>query len=91
MYRSDCFRISAACLGSEVKPESSWFLEHPWTEVRERAVVNDTTELEALDCPLAKHIANKVALFILQLTLPVLLRCFRTFEGRIEWDEAESQ
>jgi hypothetical protein len=46
-------------LGSEVKPEASWFLEHSWTEVLERAIVNNE-ELEAIDCSLAKHFANKV-------------------------------
>lgn len=43
-----------------MRPEASWFAANPWSEVRERAIIENSIPIEALDCPLAKHLANKV-------------------------------
>jgi len=61
-FWSDCFRISAACLGSEVMPESSWFQSHEWSQIYERAITmynREEQQIEAIDCPLATNLAEK--------------------------------
>lgn len=58
-YWSDCFRISAACLGSEVQPEASWFKGNTLESLRERAFIQGEQPIRAIDSPSARNLAEK--------------------------------
>eukprot|EP01125_Pyxidicula_operculata_P010567 TRINITY_DN3475_c0_g1_i1.p1 TRINITY_DN3475_c0_g1~~TRINITY_DN3475_c0_g1_i1.p1 ORF type:complete len:382 (-),score=43.04 TRINITY_DN3475_c0_g1_i1:30-1175(-) len=66
VFWSDCFRISAACLGSEVVPEEWWFKENVWALLKERPIAEGNVELEPVNCKQATNMAEKFCFSVLK-------------------------